>query len=159
MTSADREVRLFAVRILWEKHRPRSFPTSWAPKKSVLDADVQNGSAGTFTDVEALRGFLRRVLFALPPGRSMEARDDASFRRIPSSVAKARVVEIVRDLAIEDVAFADAVRPLLQEMTASLAQGEWQSCLQALCAIDAVHGRPAAAIKPATTTTADAAAE
>ena len=74
-------------------------------------------------------------------------------------MAKARVVEIVRDLAIEDVAFADAVRPLLQEMTASLAQGEWQSCLQALCAIDAVHGRPAAAIKPATTTTADAAAE
>ena len=62
--------------------------------------------------------------------------------RIPSSIAKQRVVEIVRDLAIEDAAFATAVRPLLEEMTGSLAQGEWQACLQALCAIDAVHGRP-----------------
>ncbi len=162
MTSADREVRLFAVRLLWEKHRPRAFPTSWQPKKSVLDPAVQSGEAGTFTDVEALRGFLRRVLFALPPGRSMEARDDASFRRIPSSIAKARVVEIVRDLAIEDVAFAAATRPLLEEMTGSLAQGEWQACLQALCAIDAVHGRPSASDasdSSSTTTAANAAAE
>ena len=157
MTSADREVRLFAVRILWEKHRPRAFPGSWQPKKSVLDPAVQNGEAGTFTDVEALRGFLRCVLFALPPGRSMEARDDASFRRISSSIAKQRVVEIVRDLAIEDAAFAAATRPLLQEMTGSLAQGEWQACLQALCAIDATHGRPT--VSSSTTTAANAAAE
>jgi hypothetical protein len=160
MTSADREVRLFAVRILWEKHRPRAFvkpgqPSSWQPKTSKLDPAVLSGEAGRFTDVEALRGFLRRVLFALPPGRSMEARDDKSFRRIPSSVAKARVIEIVRDLAVEDVAFANAVRPLLEEMTGSLAQGEWQACLQALCAIDAAHGRPA--LSSVSTTTANAA--
>ncbi|HEY1099106.1 MAG TPA: hypothetical protein VGF99_09255 [Myxococcota bacterium] len=161
MTSADREVRLFAVRILWEKHRPRAFPSSWAPKKTVLDADVLAGTAGTFSDAEALRGFLRRVLFALPPGRSMEARDDASFRRIPSSVAKARVVEIVRDLGVEDADFAAAVRPLLEEMTASLAKGEWQACLQALVAIDAAHGRPTVSASTTSSSTAasDAAAE
>jgi hypothetical protein len=90
----------------------------------------------------ALRAFLRRVLFALPPGRSMEAKEGETIRRISSSLAKRRVVEIVRDLAVDDATFANAVRPLLEEMTGSLARGEWQSCLQALCAIDAVHGRP-----------------
>lgn len=142
MTSADREVRLFAVRILWEKHRPRSFPQSWKPRVSALDAAVHSGEVGAFDDVGALRAFLRRVLFALPPGRSMEAKEGETIRRISSSLAKRRVVEIVRDLAVEDVTFATAVRPLLEEMTGSLARGEWQSCLQALCAIDAVHGRP-----------------
>jgi hypothetical protein len=132
-------------------------PSSWQPKNSRLDPAVLSGEAGRFTDVEALRGFLRRVLFALPPGRSMEARDDKSFRRIPSSVAKARVIEIVRDLAVEDVAFANAVRPLLEEMTGSLAQGEWQACLQALCAIDAAHGRPARTDSSVSSTTHNAA--
>jgi hypothetical protein len=142
MTSADREVRLFAVRILWEKHRPRSFPQSWKPRVSSLDAAVHSGEVGAFDDVVALRAFLRRVLFALPPGRSMEAKEGETIRRISSSLAKRRVVEIVRDLAVDDATFANAVRPLLEEMTGSLARGEWQSCLQALCAIDAVHGRP-----------------
>ena len=141
MTTADREVRLFAVRLLWEKHRPRHFPTTWTPKSafkgpSVLDVQDR------FKDDEALRWFLRRVMFALPPGRSMEAKEDNAYKRISSSVAKRRVVQIVRDLAVEDEDFAKLVRPLLEEMSASIADGEWQACLQALCAIDARHGRP-----------------
>lgn len=146
MTTADREVRLFAVRLLWEKHRPRSFPLSWKPKVSVLDESIfaasENGNRGRFDDADALRWFLRRVMFALPPGRDKEAREDGAYKRISSSVAKRRVVQIVRDLAVSDKAFADLVRPLLEEMSASIADGEWQACLQALCAIDAVHGRP-----------------
>jgi hypothetical protein len=141
MTTADREVRLFAVRLLWEKHRPRHFPTSWQPKSAYQGApvlDVQD----RFSDDEALRWFLRRVMFALPPGRSMEAKEDNAYKRISSSVAKRRVVQIVRDLAVEDEGFARLVRPLLEEMSASIADGEWQACLQALCAIDAAHGRP-----------------
>ncbi len=137
MTTADREVRLFAVRILWEKHRPRAFPKTWQPKVSSV-LDVQD----RFADDAALQRFLRRVLFALPPGRSMEAREDGAFKRISSSVAKRRVVEIVRDLAVDDAEFAALARPILTEMTASIADGEWQACLQALCAIDAKHGRP-----------------
>ena len=143
MTTADREVRLFAVRLLWEKHRPRHFPTTWTPKSAYKGAPVLDLS-DRFDDDEALRWFLRRVMFALPPGRSMEAKEDGAFRRISSSVAKRRVVQIVRDLAVEDKGFTDLVRPLLQEMSASIADGEWQACLQALCAIDAAHGRVAA---------------
>ncbi|MDP2341018.1 MAG: hypothetical protein Q8O67_08675 [Deltaproteobacteria bacterium] len=149
MTTADREVRLFAVRLLWEKHRPRSFPATWKPKTSVLDLSDR------FSDDEALRWFLRRVMFALPPGRSMEAKEDGAFRRISSSVAKRRVVQIVRDLAVEDKGFTDLVRPLLQEMSASIADGEWQACLQALCAIDAAHGR----VPPASSASSASAAE
>ncbi len=140
MTTADREVRLFAVRLLWEKHRPRSFPSTWKPKNSVLDLSDR------FADDDALRWFLRRVMFALPPGRCMEAKEDGAFRRISSSVAKRRVVQIVRDLAVEDRAFTDLVRPLLEEMSASIADGEWQACLQALCAIDAAHSSAAASV-------------
>ncbi len=155
MTTADREVRLFAVRLLWEKHRPRSFPASWKPKVNVLDASIfqvgadgtSDGKRGRFDDADALRWFLRRVMFALPPGRDKEARSNdeggGAYKRISSSVAKRRVVQIVRDLAVDDAAFAELVRPLLEEMSASIADGEWQACLQALCAIDAVHGKPA----------------
>jgi hypothetical protein len=150
MTTADREVRLFAVRLLWEKHRPRSFPSTWKPKNSVLDLSDR------FADDEALRWFLRRVMFALPPGRSMEAKEDGAFRRISSSVAKRRVVQIVRDLAVEDKGFTDLVRPLLQEMSASIADGEWQACLQALCAIDAAHGRDTSNSGPASSSAAAA---
>lgn len=143
MTTADREVRLFAVRLLWEKHRPRAFPTSWTPKSAYKGTPVLD-LGDRFADDEALRWFLRRVMFALPPGRSMEAKEDNAYKRISSSVAKRRVVQIVRDLAVEDEAFAVLVRPILTEMSASIADGEWQACLQALCAIDAVHGRPSA---------------
>ena len=148
MTTADREVRLFAVRLLWEKHRPRHFPTTWKPVSAWKGAPVLDLS-DRFADDDALRWFLRRVMFALPPGRSMEAKEDGGFRRISSSVAKRRVVQIVRDLAVEDKGFSDLVRPLLEEMSASIADGEWQACLQALCAIDAAHGRPVSAASSA----------
>jgi len=141
MTSADREVRLFAARLLWDKHRPRSFPQTWKPKKSGLDPTVLDGTAGAPSDASALGAFLRRVLFSLPLGRSMEAKDDdgGAYRRLPTSIAKRRLIEVVRDLALEDAAFADAAVPVLQELSGSLAKGEWQSCVQALCAIDAAR--------------------
>ena len=150
MESPDREVRLFAVRLLWEKHRPRHLPAGWKPAAGKKAAAPSPGTApapvpaddpaGRFTDIESLRGFLRRLLFGLPPGRSMEPHDEGAPRRhLPASVAKRHVIEIVRDLGTEDEAFARLVAPVLGEFTGSLARGEWQACIAALLRLRAAH--------------------
>lgn len=118
MESPDRDVRLFAVRLLWQKHG-------------------REGASG-----DALRQFLRTVLFGLPPGR-MERRelddDLATARPFPASVAKRRLIEVMRDLAIEDRDFANVVVPVFDEFMASAAKGEWQACVAALARIRATH--------------------
>ena len=82
--------------------------------------------------------FVRKT--SLPPGRSMEARDDAQVsRRLPASQAKRHVIEIVRDLGAEDQDFARLVAPVLGEFTGSLARGEWQACLSALMYLQRAH--------------------
>jgi hypothetical protein len=135
MESPDREVRLFAVRLLWERHRPLPAPPHWKPKKG-----TPTPSEGRFDSVAALRQFLRAVLFGLPPGR-MERRElkELPERALPSSIAKRRLVEVVRDLALEEAAFAEVVLPVLEEFITSQAKGEWQACVQALAAIRRAH--------------------
>ncbi|MEZ4293351.1 MAG: hypothetical protein R3B70_00120 [Polyangiaceae bacterium] len=137
MQSADREVQKFAVRLLWEKHRPRALPSDYKPPKP---SGVPFERAGDFTDVEALRTLLRRTLLALPPGRAKEAADGgAPRRRLPASEVKRNVVEIVRDLALSDAGFAGLVAPILMEMVGSAAKGETQSCLAALAHLRRAH--------------------
>ena len=135
MQSADREVRLFAVRLLWEKHRPRSIPKTWHPAKGTIDL-----GDGEFADVRALRDLLRRLLFMIPPLRSAEAVDKKRVRKLPASVAKLHVIEIVRDFGMTDAAFAALVAPVLGEFTGSMAKGEWSACLAALVAFRSAHG-------------------
>ena len=70
MDSPEREVRLFAVRLFWDRHRPR--PDSFVPRAPAGATAV--GPVGPvrserFADVAALRQFARVVLFGLPPGR------------------------------------------------------------------------------------------
>ena len=79
-------------------------------------------------------------MLGLPPGR-MERRDADSLadRALPASVAKARLIEVVRDMAVEDTAFAALVTPVLEEMSSSAAQGEWQSSVAALARIRRAH--------------------
>jgi len=138
MQSADREVRQFAVRLLWEKHRPRALPAGYKPPKA-LASPIE--MAGSFDDAEALRSLLRRTLFALPPGRAKEASDaGAPRRRLPASEVKRNVVEIVRDLALADATFAGFVAPILLEMSGSVAKGEWHACLSALARLRRAHG-------------------
>ncbi len=136
MQSADREVRLFAVRMLWEKHRPRSYPQGWKPRKA---ADVPLEDGGRFEDREALRGLLRRLLFGLPPGRAPAGDSEAKRRHVSASVIKRNIVELVRDLGAEDAAFAALAAPVLREFSGSLARGEWQACLAALTHLNRVH--------------------
>ncbi len=136
MQSADREVRVLAVRLLWDRHRPRALPPGWVPRAK---QSFKVNEAQRFPDVETLRSFLRNVLFAVPPGRSAEARSGAVGRRISSGEAKCRLVEIVRDLGIEDAAFAQLVAPILLEFTGSIAKTEWQVCLAAFMRLRRAH--------------------
>jgi hypothetical protein len=132
MDSPDREVRLFAVRLLWDQHRPMPGPRSTTPYGEGHDR---------FDSVEALRQFLRTVLFGLPPGR-MERRDggeDGPERPLPASVAKRRLIDVVRDMAVEDREFAEVVLPVLDEFMTSAAKGEWQGCVSALARMRATH--------------------
>ncbi|MDY7226442.1 hypothetical protein [Hyalangium rubrum] len=137
MESADREVGLFAVRLLWEKHRPTHLPEGWKPAGATEAPAV--GGTERFANVEALRAFVRRMLFGLPPGRSKEGREGLVARRMSASTAKRRIIELVRDLGLEDPSFARVVAPVLQEFTGSLAKGEWQNCLASLVQLRAAH--------------------
>ncbi len=126
MDSPDREVRLFAVRLLWEKHRPLAGPADEGQQR--FDSDA------------TLREFVRTVLFGLPPGR-MERRDGDSGaeRPLPASVAKRHVVDVVRDMGVESIGFAKIIAPVLEEFFASRAKGEWHSCVAALARMRAAH--------------------
>ncbi len=138
MQSADREVRMLAVRLLWEKHRPRAIPPGWKPPPGAKKLD----DAGPYEDAEALRALLRRLMFAVPPSRSMEALEQARSKKLPSSVAKKNLVEVVRDLGLRDAGFAKLVLPVLGEMTGSVAKGEWHACLSAIMTLRRAHGLP-----------------
>lgn len=148
LESSDREVRQAAIRLLWEKHRPRPYPESWSPRGHAKvdekgEATRPNGEGAgrkRLDDPTVLLGVVRRVLFGLPPGRAAEAPEGATpRRRVSASVAKRNVIDVVRDYGVENAAFAEAVAPVLGEFTGSLAKGEWQACLAALARWRATH--------------------
>ncbi|MEM9454275.1 MAG: hypothetical protein AAGF11_08860 [Myxococcota bacterium] len=138
MESPDREVRLFAVRLLWEKHRPGAYLGASAGEPSGQTVAAER----RFDTGEALREFLRAVMFGLPPGR-MERRehqgDELPDRPLPASVAKARLVEVVRDFAVEDREFAALVLPVLESFAHSEGKGERHGCIAALATIRRAH--------------------
>ncbi|HEY5937069.1 MAG TPA: hypothetical protein VIU61_20605 [Kofleriaceae bacterium] len=140
MDSPERDVRLFAVRLFWDRHRPKPWPKDYQPRKQV------GAAIGTerFSDLTALRQFMRVVLFGLPPGRVGE-RDPLiegapkPERALPASIAKRRLIEALRDVALDDLELAKAIAPVLQEFTESTAKGEWHASVQALTALRARH--------------------
>jgi hypothetical protein len=159
MESPDREVRLFAVRLLWEQHRPLKIPASWKPKKGpgarpsagepILAAAPE--AEQRFETGESLRQFLRTVLFGLPPGR-VERREPIAglpTRRLSASEGKRRLIEVVRDLAVEDREFASIAVAVLDEFMHSHARGEWQGCVAALARIRSTHPDITTGLPPA----------
>jgi hypothetical protein len=140
MDSPEREVRLFAVQLFWDRHRPKPLPADYVPRKSV-------GAAITterFENLASLRQFARVVLFGLPPGRVSEhdlVMEGAAKpeRALPASVAKRRLIEAMRDVALLDVELARAIAPVLGEFVNSTAKGEWQASVQALTALRVAH--------------------
>ncbi|MGF1525601.1 MAG: hypothetical protein ACFCBW_02235, partial [Candidatus Competibacterales bacterium] len=127
MESPEREVGLFAVRLLWDCHRP----------------PPPGSSAGTTPPLggDDLVAFLAKTLFGLPPGRlpRREERTGVRTRPLAASVAKGRLIEVVKTLALEERDFAAVAMPLLGTFRRSGAKGEWQACVAALAAVRRAH--------------------
>lgn len=97
-----------------------------------------------------LATFLRRVLFELPPGPPPKTQGPAtsadeaeattsdkpvSLKPIPARRAKLDALEVMRDLAIEEEAFAGGILPLLDEFVHSRGKSERAACLVAITRI------------------------
>jgi len=156
--SPDRVIRGFVIRSLWALYRDRGVTDDWkppAPPASVLakkPAAPESRGPGVPPRPEqppaklpSLAAFLRRVLFEVPPGRPEPPPADAPqatrLKPLPARRAKLELVEVMRDLALEDADFAAGVLPLLEEFMTSRGQSERAACLVAVTRIR--HARPA----------------
>jgi hypothetical protein len=148
--SPDREVRAFVVKTIWRLYRDRGTTDGWAPRERSekylerADARFETGPGVTPrpdampATAAALRDFLRRVLFGIPPGRLPKGttRSDDAPKPLPAGREKLFLLETMRDLALEDEAFAGVLTPLLQEFVRTLGKAERGASLVALARID-----------------------
>ncbi len=106
---------------------------------------------------EALQAFMRRILFSIPPtklpveaAKAAEAQvgeapasDEPKAKRrakpLPARKAKLSLIEAMRDLAIEDRAFAGLASSLLHEFMGSRGASERAACMVALARIGLAH--------------------
>ncbi|WP_020474697.1 BRCT domain-containing protein [Zavarzinella formosa] len=162
--SADRRVRAFVIRALWQVYRDRFLTIGWKPPvppkphvgaKAVKAAEKFVAEQGDGVPARpekwpaaapTLAEFLRRVLFELPPGPPEKAKTDepaegegeekvVKTKPIPARRAKLDAVETMRDLALGDAAFANGVLPLLEEFMTSRGVSERAACLVAVTRI------------------------
>jgi len=156
--SPDRKVRAFVIRSLWSVYRERGVTADWKPnvppqptvgagarKEAAALAEKRGDGVPHHPDKrpagdDSLRGFLRRILFELPPARSEPVTEEdrvilAKLKPMPARKAKLSLVEIMRDLAVEDAAFAQGVLPVLQEFMTSFGTSERDACLVAVTRI------------------------
>lgn len=161
--SPDRKIRAFVIRALWSLYRDRGITTDWRPSvppQSTVGAAARKGAAslaesrgqGAPARPESLPAapvglwqFLRRTLFEVPPARLEVAKDQpqegvtARLKPLPARRAKLALVEVMRDLALEDVKFARGVLPLLEEFMTSRGPSEQAACLVAVTRIRHAH--------------------
>lgn len=156
--SPDRKVRGFVVRMLWSMYRDRGVTDEWKPnippettigtkrKKEPKDRGpgVPPSPEQHPADDVHLRSFLRRILFEIPPARLNKSSTDGEWptdrlKPLPARKAKLSLVEMMRDLAIENRDFATIVFPVLQEFMASHGPAEKAACLVATTRIEKAH--------------------
>lgn len=152
--SPDRQVRAFVVAQLWRLYRDRGITAHWKPtpptttsigRRQAKPVDVGEGPPPRPADPPAapddLRGFLRRTLFGIPPARLPKDRERRRnrLRPLPAHAAKKALIDVIRDLAIDDRDFAAHVGPLLTVFTGSCGLSERAACLVALARIRAAH--------------------
>lgn len=152
--SPDRQVQAFVIRNVWSLYRSRGISRPWMPqprrRASAKPSRKEPEHVGLVARPEswpatpdALRSFLRRVLFTVAPARlpaSSKSKDDARLKPLPSRKAKLALIEVVRDLAIEDASFSEVITPLLEEFMGSRGMSEHDACLVALTRIRRAHG-------------------
>lgn len=178
--SPDRVIRGFVVRSLWALYRDRGVTADWKPplppaptvgaaaKKAAEKSDSRGPGVPHRPEAlpaapPSLAEFLRRALFEVPPGppeaspvapaEAEEANKKAAARRLkplPARRAKLELVEVLRDLALEDSAFAGGVLPLLEEFMTSRGVSERAACLVAVTRIRHKHAALALAKRGAT---------
>lgn len=148
--SPDREVRAFVVKVIWRLYRERGTTDGWEPRE--LSATYVERTEGRFergpgvtprpdempATPEALRQFLRRVLFGIPPGRLPKGTKRSANAPRPLSAGREKVflLQTMRDLALEDEHFAGVLSPLLKEFARTLGKAERGASLVALARID-----------------------
>lgn len=171
--SPDRHVVAFVVRTIWHLYRDRGVTEGWKPqprpearapgpkpaaKKADLEPPEGPGAptrpAAPPAGHEALRDFMRRMLFTVPPAKpSSEAKpvdgdaaalkkDGPKARRVrplPARKAKLALVEAMRDLAIDDHGFAALAAPVLVEFMGSRGDSERAACMVALARVGQAH--------------------
>jgi hypothetical protein len=157
--SPDRVVRSFVIRALWSLYRDRGVTPDWKPTAppapSIGAASKAAGPESRGPGVPhrpeklpasppSLSAFLRRVLFEVPPGPSEPSPGAKEGNRprlkpLPARRAKLEMVEVMRDLALEDAAFAAGVMPLLEEFMISRGLSERAACLVAVTRIRHTH--------------------
>jgi hypothetical protein len=160
--SPDRRVRAFVIRALWSLYRDRGIKEDWKPyvppqatvgaaaKKKAEAAVEQRGTGAPHkpdhrpADDLTLNAFLRRMLFEIPPGRMQPSKLEgegvtAKVKPLPARKAKLYLVEALRDLAVEDTAFAGAILPLLREFMTSRGKSERDACIVAVTRIRKTH--------------------
>jgi hypothetical protein len=157
--SPDRKVRSFVIRTLWSLYRDRGITEDWKPSlppQPTVGATAQKKAAelakirGTGAplrpeqppaDQKKLEAFLRRILFEIPPGRPAPAKGEEAegitvrLKPLPARKAKLSLVEVMRDLALEDGSFAKGLLPLLEEFMHSRGKSEHDACLVAVTRI------------------------
>ncbi len=159
--SPDRQVRAFVVRTLWSMYRARGITAAWRPEV------LKEGAPGRRRDAAQpgvgaparpanlpapapeLRDFLRRMLYELPPAKAERRPEDAAprLRPLPARKAKLGLVEVLRDVAVEDGDFAAVVFPLLSEFMGSVGKSEREACLVATTRIRKAHPAAASAVE------------
>jgi hypothetical protein len=161
--SPDRQVRAFVIRALWALYRDRGITSHWKPwlpvaptigasaKKAASTAAETRGSGAPArpshppASGSSLSSFLRRVLFEIPPARlkPSNAEEEDGIRKrlkpIPARKAKLALVDVMRDLALEDAEFARGILPLLKEFMSSRGMSEQAACLVAVTRIKSAY--------------------
>jgi hypothetical protein len=161
--SPDRVLRAFVIRALWSLYRDRGITEGWKPylppqatvgptAKKAAAAAAENRGTGAPPKPDhppagppTLAAFLRRILFEIPPGRLERKKEEetegvtARLKPLPARKAKLASVEVLRDLALEDTAFARGVLPLLEEFMRSRGESERAACLVAVTRIRKAH--------------------
>jgi len=159
--SPDRKMRAFVIRSLWSLYRDRGITEGWkpfVPRQTTVGASARKAAAGAAdsrgqgapdrpeqwpaSQLE-LWSFLRRTLFEISPARPELAKDQVEgaerIKPLPARKAKLALVEVLRDLAIEEPAFARGVLPLLREFMTTRGPSEQAACLVAVTRIRHAH--------------------
>lgn len=156
--SPDRQVRAFVIHTLWSLYRARGITAGWKPsapplselqKKALKKKDAapeRDPGPGAPerpenlpAEIAELQAFLRQILFTLPPGRLPPRKGERLLKPLAARKAKLGLIEVLRDLAVEDDEIAGALSPVLTEFMHSRGKSEHAACLVALTRIRAAH--------------------